>query len=67
MTSVLRRAADDYQQDLPYAAKLVRGSFYVDDVLTGAETLDQAVTICEDLNALLAKAQMKLRKLQSNS
>ena len=50
---------------LPYAAKLVRGSFYVYDV--GAETLDQAVAIREDLNTLLAKAQMKLRKWRSNS
>ena len=51
---------------MPYAAKLVRCSFYVDDVLTGAETLDQAVAIREDLNTLLAKAQMKLRKWRSN-
>ena len=66
-TSILGRATDDYQQDLPYAAILVRGSFYVDDVLTGAETLDQGVSVREDLNTLLAKAQMKLRKWRSNS
>ena len=38
----------------------------MDDCLTGASTVEDAVHIAEDLNALLSKACMKLRKWRSN-
>ena len=59
-TQVLRQVAEDYQQDFPIAAESIRTEFYVDDVLTGANTINEAKIIREELNSLLFKAGMKL-------
>ena len=67
-TQVLRQVAEDYQQeDCLIAAESITTEFYVDDVLTGANTIDEAKIIREELNSLLFKAGMKLRKWQSSS
>ena len=66
-TQVLRQVAEDYQQDFLIAAESIRTEFYVDDVLTGANTIDEAKIIREELNSLLFKAGMKLRKWRSSS
>ena len=61
-TQVLRQVAIDHQQEFPEAAALITSSFYVDDCLTGAANLQEAVKLREDINQLLGKAQMTLRK-----
>lgn len=65
-TQVLRQLARDYREEFPRAASIVESCFYVDDCLTGAETIEDAVAIREELNALFSKACMKLRKWRSN-
>ena len=57
----------DYQAEFPTAADIINSTFYVDDCLTGASTVEEEVHIQEDLNALFSKASMKLWKLRSNS
>ena len=54
-TQVLRQVALDYQAEFPTAADIINSTFYVDDCLTGASTVEEAVHIQEDLNALLSK------------
>lgn len=66
-TQVLHQLADDYTLEHPKAAETIRSSFYVDDCLTGAEDLRQAVQLREELNQLCSKALMTLRKWRSNS
>ena len=66
-TQVLRQAADDHQSEYPEAADIIRSVFYVDDVLTGADSVEAAVKMRAELNHLLDHAQMKLRKWRSNS
>ena len=66
-TQVLRQVASDYRQQFSDAASITETTFYVDDCLTGADTVEEAVHIREELNALLAKACMNLRKWRSNS
>ena len=39
---VLRQVADDHEKDYSTAAELVWMVFYVDDVFTGAESMQQA-------------------------
>lgn len=65
-TQVLRQLAQDYQHEYPEASEIVRTAFYVDDVLTGAETISQAQQLRESLNLLLSKACMPLCKWRSN-
>ena len=41
----LQQTAHDFQDQYPLAAPIVLNSFYVDDLLTGAETPDQAISL----------------------
>ena len=66
-TQVLIKLADDYSQSHSQAADLIRTSFYVDDCLTGADTVAEADSICTSLNSLLSKAKMVLQKGRSSS
>ena len=66
-TQVLHQVASDHEKEFPNAAAIIRAHFYVDDVLTGADTLTEAVSIRAELNGLLNKACMTLRKWRTNS
>ena len=66
-SSVLRQVADDYKEEFPLAAEIVHSTFYVDDCLTGASSLSEALNIREQLNSLLSKSGMTLRKWRSNN
>ena len=59
--------ADDYKDEFPLAAEIVHSTFYVDDCLTGGSSLSEALNIREELNSLLSKFGMTLRKWQSNN
>ena len=66
-TEVLRKVAEEYKSDYPEAAKIISTSFYVDDVLTGAPSTQEGMVLHMQLNDLLSKAAMLLRKWRSNS
>ena len=66
-TQVLRQLAQTQQAEYPEAAEVILASFYVDDCLAGTDTLEEAVHLREQLNALLATAGMTLRKWRSSS
>ena len=60
-TAVLRQVAKDHSED-HFTATLVPTKFYVDDFLHRTNSIEEAQAVRKDINALLAKAQMKLRK-----
>ena len=64
---VLRQLAEDYKEDYPTASSIILSSFYVDDSLTGADTVQEAEDIRSQLCSLLQKAGMTLRKWRTNS
>lgn len=66
-TQVLRKLAEDHQQDHPMAAALVKTDFYVDDCLTGAPNLSEAEFLRRDLSSMFMKGQMTLCKWRSHS
>ena len=66
-TQVLRQVATDHQNEFPKAAAVVLNTFYDDDCLTGTDTLEDAEVLREELNTLLSKAMMMLRKWRTNS
>ena len=66
-SKVLRRLAKLHCDEFPEAAHVVLHSFYVDDCLTGADTIEEALHLQQQLCALLSKGQMTLRKWRTNS
>ena len=66
-SQVLRRAASDYRNDFPRAARVIDTTFYVDDCLTGAPAVSEALGLRMELNNLLDQAGMMFRKWRSNS
>ena len=66
-SQVLRRAASDYRNDFPRAARVIDTTFYVDDCLTGAPTVSETLDLRMEFNNLLNRAGMTLRKRRSNS
>ncbi len=66
-TMVLLQVAADYEDEFPLAARAIRSTFYVDDCIAGANNLEEAVEIRQQLNNLLSKASMTLRKWRSSS
>jgi hypothetical protein len=63
----VQRNATDITQSYPLAAKVVNESFYVNDCLTGADTVEQAIETHQQLQELFSKAEFLLRKWNSSS
>ena len=61
-----RENAVDFSMNFPLAAKAVCDSFYVDDGLTGADSVDQAVELYRQLQSLFTKGGFLLRKWNSS-
>ncbi|XP_070075668.1 uncharacterized protein [Drosophila takahashii] len=59
--------ARDHQDEFPTASKIVLEDFYVDDVLTGAETEDELLSCRDKVIQLMSKAKLELGKWVSNS
>ena len=58
----VRQNSIEHAADYPLAAKAVSDSFYVDDGLTGADTVDGAIRLQMELQSLFARAGFLLRK-----
>ncbi len=58
----MRQNALDFASKYPSAAEVVNKSLYVDDCLTGAETVDEARKLQIELQALFGQAKFLLRK-----
>lgn len=53
--------------DLPIGSATLRESFYVDDMMSGANTIEETLEIYHQTTTLLSRGGFKLRKFQSNS
>ncbi|XP_045459918.1 uncharacterized protein LOC123670468 [Melitaea cinxia] len=63
----LQRLADDAEFKYPEAAKIIKNDFYIDDLLTGCETEDEAIEIYNNMNKLLNSGGFDLQKWSSNN
>ena len=66
-TETLLQMARDHHLELPIGAHIISKHFYVDDCLVSFDTLQEATVAREELNRLLLKGGMILRKWRSNS
>lgn len=62
----LQQLAIDHQQEFPVASKIALNDFYVDDVMTGSYTIQDALSSRRELSQLLMNGGFKLRKWVSN-
>lgn len=53
-------------QEYPEAAEVIFRDFYVDDLLTGADTVNNLLRIKQDIISILTSAKFELRKWKSN-
>ncbi|XP_018400048.1 PREDICTED: uncharacterized protein LOC108777614 [Cyphomyrmex costatus] len=65
-TRVLQKLADDEGHAFPQAAQVLKSHLYVDDLLTGANTILEARMIRDDIIALLARGKFSIRQWASN-
>ncbi|XP_070068063.1 uncharacterized protein [Drosophila takahashii] len=63
---VLQQLATDVQLTHPRASKVIRGCMYVDDVLSGADSAEEAHLTIRELQSALDSAGFPLRKWTSN-
>lgn len=62
----VKQNAQDFTLEFPLAAKTVDDAFYVDDGVTGADSVEGAVELHHQLQSLFSKAGFLLRKWNSN-
>lgn len=62
----LVQAAIDHENDLPEISHIIKTDFYVDDLLSGASTLQGAKDLKHELSTTLNKYGFELRKWVSN-
>ncbi|UYV79200.1 hypothetical protein LAZ67_17001487 [Cordylochernes scorpioides] len=62
----LHQLARDKVSTFPVASKIVQTDFYVDDLLSGADTIEEATCHIREVNNLLSSAEFSLRKWRSN-
>lgn len=65
-TRCLNQLALDHIDKYPLASKIVRRDFYVDDLLTGCDTIAEARQLQQDLSSLLQEGGLSLRKWRTN-
>ena len=65
-TRTLRQVGLEARDSFPIASRVITGDFYVDDLLTGAETTAEARQIKRDVETILCEAGFILRKWASN-
>ncbi|XP_018397196.1 PREDICTED: uncharacterized protein LOC108775361 [Cyphomyrmex costatus] len=63
----IRKLAEDEINSFPVGSKTILRDFYVDDLLTGASTLQEALEIKTQTIELLKRGGFELRKWSSNS
>lgn len=63
---VFVQLALEVEDELPEIAKIIRRDFYVDDLLTGADSKEHAKYIVKHSSQVLARGCFKLRKWTSN-
>ncbi|XP_075167730.1 uncharacterized protein LOC142239861 [Haematobia irritans] len=63
----LLQLAEDVADKYPIASKIIRENLYVDDVLAGAHTIEEAIKSRQELILALDSAGFKLMKWSSNN
>lgn len=63
----LQQIAQDNRSKYPYASYIAKRDFYMDDLITGAATVDRTIELYRQMKAMMDGAGMNLRKWATNS
>ncbi|XP_055911959.1 uncharacterized protein LOC129945983 [Eupeodes corollae] len=63
---VLQQIAEDYKTVYPNASRVLLSDVYVDDVMTGGNSIQTLLDLQSELTSLLSEARLQLRKWSSN-
>lgn len=66
-TKTIHQLAELEENQFPKGAIIARKDFYMDDLITGADSLEEASTIRDQVAALLQRGGFVLRKWASNA
>lgn len=66
-TKCLQVVANEIEPDQPHAAAVIKQDFYMDDLMTGSNSIEEAKQLQSTVHRALASAKFPLRKYQSNS
>jgi len=66
-TQCLVALAEEVKEQYPEASESIFRDFYMDDLMTGADTVEDCCRIQKEVNSILESAKMPLRKWCSNS
>ncbi|XP_077560569.1 uncharacterized protein LOC144175361 [Haemaphysalis longicornis] len=67
LAATLQCHLEKMEQQYPETAKMLKNCIYVDDVLCGASSEEEAVKVYGEVNRIFAAASMRLHKWGSNS
>ncbi|GFT00980.1 integrase catalytic domain-containing protein, partial [Nephila pilipes] len=62
----IKHHIEKYREQYPAATEMLDTCLYVDDVISGADDISQALKISKDADTIMKTASMKLRKWNSN-
>ncbi|XP_018407518.1 PREDICTED: uncharacterized protein LOC108783447 [Cyphomyrmex costatus] len=62
----LRELANQWSPDNPKAAEILKDDFYMDDLISGTKTEQEAIALQRELSMILHSAQFHLRKWRSH-
>lgn len=66
-TRTLKQVAIDGERKYPVGSKVTKEDFHVDDLLTGADTVEKVKNIWKEVREMLSEAKFPMRKWSSNS
>ncbi|GFT79999.1 reverse transcriptase domain-containing protein [Nephila pilipes] len=66
LSATIKPHIEKYREQYPAATELLDTCLYVDDVISGADDISQALKISKDADTIMKDASMKLRKWNSN-
>ncbi|XP_008184721.1 uncharacterized protein LOC103309874 [Acyrthosiphon pisum] len=66
-TNCLISLAEGSKHSDPEASEIIQCNFYMDDLMSGADTVDECSRLQKRISAILASAKLLLRKWCSNS
>lgn len=66
-TRCLKQLSNDLQTSNPLVANIIANDFYVDDLITGSDSIDSLIQIRKDISSTLNSAGFELRKFMSNN
>lgn len=62
----IHQLAVDGESEYPLAATVLKNDFYVDDMLSGADTINEAINLQNQVKSLLISAGFEMKKWSSN-